>query len=439
MEDSNLAVLVDAKTEYTNQLVSILQNNIYTVVNELFTEAKLTCFENNEHHLVYKNFQDLLSNIPNWTEEKIKDEANKIIINSKCDWIDDLITAVFVSHTKILTSVNKNKPSNKISLKIPKTTHFIHECFIESARHFWKNAYLFDDSINNFQYQKNRKECDNLIEKSITDTIRKELPLKNILNEYLENENTKESNNLKSIILKEIQECSDKQKNNEINKKLKKSKSDSQIKLSASQDIQLEEKVIEQNTQTEENVSVEVQDSVDEPVPEPEPKEEEPVPEPEPKEEEPIPEPEPKEEEPVPESDPKEEEPVPEPEPKEEEPVPEPEPEEEEPVPEPEPKEEAAVPEPEPEPESKENILVKLNEEDNKINLDNLINEQLEIENLNLEDMNNLESLEEIYLDENNEFAIDNNSLNNSNNSTSIKKVVINKNKKKNSEYSFFS
>ncbi len=195
MEDSNLAVLVDAKTEYTNQLVSILQNNIYVLINELFTEAKLTCFENNEHHLVYKNFQDLLSNIPSWTEEKIKDEANKIIINSKCDWIDDLITAVFVSHTKILTSVNKNKPSNKISLKIPKTTHFIHECFIDSARHFWKNAYLFDDSINNFQYQKNRKECDNLIEKSITDTIRKELPLKNILNEYLENENTKENNN----------------------------------------------------------------------------------------------------------------------------------------------------------------------------------------------------------------------------------------------------
>ena len=53
--------------------------------------------------------------------------------------------------------------------------------------------------------------------------------------------------------------------------------------------------------------------------------------------------------------------------------------------------------------------------------------------------MNNLENLEEIYLDDNNEFTIDKNSLNNSNNSTSVKKVVINKQKKKNSEYSFFS
>ena len=162
MEDSNLSVLVDAKTEYTNQLVNILKNNIFLSVNELFTEAKLTCMENNQHHLIYKNFQDLLSEIPNWDEEKLLDECNKIILNSKCEWIDDLITAVFVSHTKILTSVNKSSSNNKISLKIPKTTHFIHECFIETARHFWKNTYLFDDSLNNFQYQKIEKNAINL-------------------------------------------------------------------------------------------------------------------------------------------------------------------------------------------------------------------------------------------------------------------------------------
>ena len=33
----------------------------------------------------------------------INEECAKIIDESKCDWLDELITAVFVSHTRILT------------------------------------------------------------------------------------------------------------------------------------------------------------------------------------------------------------------------------------------------------------------------------------------------------------------------------------------------
>ena len=38
-----------------------------------------------------------------------------------------------------------------------------------------------------YEYQKNRNECERLIEKSIEETVRKQLPVKHILQEYLGN------------------------------------------------------------------------------------------------------------------------------------------------------------------------------------------------------------------------------------------------------------
>ena len=38
MEESNLAILVDAKTEYTKQLINILKGSIYQGVKKLYIE-----------------------------------------------------------------------------------------------------------------------------------------------------------------------------------------------------------------------------------------------------------------------------------------------------------------------------------------------------------------------------------------------------------------
>ena len=62
---------------------------------------------------------------------------------SSCDWLDDLITAVFISHTKILTSIGTNSNNSNIDLVIPKITTFIHKCYINIAREIWKNPYFF--------------------------------------------------------------------------------------------------------------------------------------------------------------------------------------------------------------------------------------------------------------------------------------------------------
>jgi outer membrane biosynthesis protein TonB len=219
MEEGNLAILVDAKTEYTKQLVNILKSNMYTSFKTIFSEAKLKCKNENKPNNVLQEFQSMLTQVPKWNQEQIIKEYELIIKTSGCDWIEELITAVFVSHTRILTSINLNKQKGKINLKIPKTTHFIHKCYIDIARLFWKNSYLFDDRGNNFELQKNRREAENTIDVSINETIRRELPVKHILKEYLGNDYNEEMENtdlnvddsklnLRKMVMREIENCS---------------------------------------------------------------------------------------------------------------------------------------------------------------------------------------------------------------------------------------
>ena len=57
MEDGNLAILVDAKTEYTKQLVGILAPYIYSGIKKIYFEAKEECFENDNMENTLSLFQ----------------------------------------------------------------------------------------------------------------------------------------------------------------------------------------------------------------------------------------------------------------------------------------------------------------------------------------------------------------------------------------------
>ena len=224
MDQGNLAILVDAKFEYTKQLINILKNNIFQGIKKIYISAKEYSIEHDELDKVLKKFQFYLSEIPKWNQDVILKEVTEILEKSKCDWLEELITAVFVSHTRILTSINSNKNKKKINLNIPKIDHFIHQCYIDVARAFWKTPYLFDDSLNNYEYQRNRRDAEGIIEICIQETIRKQLPVKHILKEYLgkdydtdtENAETEDIesedySNLRKMVKAEIENCSKEQ------------------------------------------------------------------------------------------------------------------------------------------------------------------------------------------------------------------------------------
>merc|ERR1711871_1801193 len=108
-----MGVLVDAKTEYTKQLVNILKPSLYEGLKEIFIEARDHCSEEDDVNNTLPYFQSLLSQVPKWNQDIINTKSELIVTESKCDWLDDLITAVFISHTRILTSINYSKNKKK--------------------------------------------------------------------------------------------------------------------------------------------------------------------------------------------------------------------------------------------------------------------------------------------------------------------------------------
>jgi len=185
MEEGSVTVLVDAKEEYTKQLISILKACIYQGIKSIYMDAKDICNQDNSPDNVLMVFQDLLSRIPKWSQNIINKEFERITNISKCDYIDDLLKVVYVSHIKILTIVHSAQKNKKISLKVPSGSHFIHLCYIECAREFWKDPYYFSDRVTKYENQKNMRDSETMIAECIMETIRKQLPVRHILKEFL--------------------------------------------------------------------------------------------------------------------------------------------------------------------------------------------------------------------------------------------------------------
>ena len=191
MDEQNLPILSQAKLEYTNQLIDTLTPHIFDGIKSIYDEA-ITVNSVNRRQSITLLFRDFLENVPSWSNVLIEAETERIIKMSNCDWLDDLITAVFISHTKILTSIGTT--SSNIDLVIPKITNFVHKCYINVAREMWKNPYLFTDYSIASEYQKNMRTVELIIKESIENTIRQLLPIKEILKNNLDKHETRNIN-----------------------------------------------------------------------------------------------------------------------------------------------------------------------------------------------------------------------------------------------------
>ena len=186
MNGEYVNLLINSKKEYTNQLILYIKPRIYEGFKSIYDEAKAHIVKNKiDSKLVLKYFQLFIKEIPKWSNNIVNDEYKRIINKSNCTWMDDLITAVFISYIKILTASDTN--SDDISLKIPKAYNFIHKIYIDCAREFWKEPYLFYDDLSSVKTQRNVKECNNIIHRSIKETIQRLLPIDDILTKYVNN------------------------------------------------------------------------------------------------------------------------------------------------------------------------------------------------------------------------------------------------------------
>ena len=204
-ENNNWAfhILVDAKTEYTKQIQDVLTPRLYEGVKSLYQNSCDICKKNNTNNKILITFQKLLKTIPKWNENILNSEYDRIVKKSQCDFLDELITAIFIAHMKVLTSIKiSSKGSDKgLNIKVPKGVKFIHSIYVQVARNIWKNPYLFDHMLSTCDVQRNMRDSYTIIDNSIQECIRKQLPVKNILQECLEEDEIEEDDSdLESII-----------------------------------------------------------------------------------------------------------------------------------------------------------------------------------------------------------------------------------------------
>ena len=170
-DELNINVLVTAKDEYTKQLVYLLSPEIYKILHNIFIESQQM---KKKRSVSIRNYQILLKKIPLWNTIII--EQNTKEIKEKIPYLLDLITAIFISHVKILACVKLKSDSKNIQVKVPNLDIFIHKIIITNAEKIYYNPSII--------LQKKEKVIE-LISETIENTIRNQSPIDKILTEYL--------------------------------------------------------------------------------------------------------------------------------------------------------------------------------------------------------------------------------------------------------------
>ena len=184
-------VLVDAKKEYTKKLVNLLTVPIYQGIQSIYDQARQASDEAG-HQNYLRTFQILLRDIPKWNQDVIDTEHNRIILETKCNWLHNLIKAVFISHVKVLSAVRMGSGIKQIKLNIPSSSKFVHTCYVEAAKTFYKNPFLFYHDVQDVNIHKNMVDAIELIKRAVYDAIERLIPFQQIIYEYVEERPTAE-------------------------------------------------------------------------------------------------------------------------------------------------------------------------------------------------------------------------------------------------------
>jgi hypothetical protein len=187
--DSVLSVYSDARAEYTKQLCFFLVPAYFQFFIDLLERAK----RESEPKKSLWQFQTYLNEVHDWNMEKVQQEINKINTNCGCDYMEDLLTAVFVAHTKVLTAIRLSSNKKKIEISVPKVDHFLFKVLCETSKLLWSSTYLFRDGIPGIEKQQNYRTIEQIINEGILQAVRSLVPVKSILKDFVSNEGGEDS------------------------------------------------------------------------------------------------------------------------------------------------------------------------------------------------------------------------------------------------------
>ena len=236
MDDYTLPNIIDTKNELCAQLMYTLTPCIIEGLRSIFNEAYSVCVENDEETKYLMTFQNFLNNIPKWSSEIVENEKQRIITSSACNYLEDLISCVYINRLKSLTSTRVGLQQKKINIDIPDLNKFIHKAYVNVARKVYVNIYLFERDIKPLQIQKNNRELEVIVKECILNTIRESIPIEEILRMYLDE--TQETD----VVIEEKKEIVPDKEAIEKNKKEKEKKELEKIKRETQEALKKESK-----------------------------------------------------------------------------------------------------------------------------------------------------------------------------------------------------
>jgi hypothetical protein len=150
---------------------------------EVFDEMYNEAMKNSKGKQVLIMFQKHLKEVPNWSNAMSKRHSDNI--TDRCSWFGDLLAAVFVACTKILSAVRLNAGNKKISLKLPTEEVFIQTCYNNIAKDLYRDPYIFHDEQSEYMRDENLRVRFTLC---IENTVKELIPVQQILQTYMSQE-----------------------------------------------------------------------------------------------------------------------------------------------------------------------------------------------------------------------------------------------------------
>ena len=176
-----------AKTHLREHLVGLLVSPVADGFWSICDSAKELCERNGQMDQVLRTFQNMLTRIPEWNEDTLQKEEERIVKVTNCRYMDDLLMGVFISYMKSFASLHYRGSQSELKIEFdrPSVGKFIHELYKHSARKLWQMAYYFKTvGVTSEQQARNRQEIEKVVTDCMEQVIRSFLPWETIAKKY---------------------------------------------------------------------------------------------------------------------------------------------------------------------------------------------------------------------------------------------------------------
>lgn len=178
-------------TEFVKQtlrenLSRVLVPHVADGLWSIYDNAKIAAERNKQPDQTLTTFQNLLTRVPQWSDEILNKEVDRIAKVSKCDYIDDLMLGVFVSYIRAFASLQQVDSAHvDIHFERPSVEKFVHSFYKASARASWSAAYLFKTiGVSSEQQARNRRDIETLLGTCLNEVIDSFIPWKDVSKAY---------------------------------------------------------------------------------------------------------------------------------------------------------------------------------------------------------------------------------------------------------------